>query len=163
MTVPRPSHTGDLYFSTDNFVWGVSDAASSLSNKFAAGISLGGGVTPSAALYVPGSGLVYVGGSDGWLYQIDVSGATPVLESEPLGDGSALVGAPSFDKDFDLVQWERPPASSTPSTCRSRREAYSTQSTEASRGGVYRVDRAASFASCARICAITLCLRLYAK
>ncbi len=99
----RASPTGDLYFATDHFVWGVSDTAGSLSNKFAAGISLGGSVTPSAALYVPGHGLVYVGGSDGRLYEIDVSGAAPVLKSEALGDGSALAGAPSLDKDFDLV------------------------------------------------------------
>ena len=99
----RASPTGDLYFATDTLVWGVSDTGGSLSNKFATGVSLGGGVTPSAVLYAPGRGLVYVGGSDGRLYEIDVSGAVPTLKSEPLGDESALVGAPSLDRDFDLV------------------------------------------------------------
>jgi hypothetical protein len=99
----RASPTGDVYFATDNLVWGVSDTAGTLSNKFASGISLGLGVTPSAALYMPGGGFVYVGGSDGKLYQIDVSGAAPVLKSEALGDGSALVGAPSLDRGYNLV------------------------------------------------------------
>ena len=99
----RASPTGDVYFATDTLVWGVSDTAGTLSNKFAAGISLGGGATPSAALYVPGRGLVYVGGSDGRLHEIDVSGASPVLNSVPLGDGLALVGAPSYDVGHGLV------------------------------------------------------------
>jgi hypothetical protein len=99
----RTSPGGEIYFSTDNRVWVVKDDGSSLTPKYAGGISLGGGVTPSAVLYVPGSGRVYVGGSDGQLYEIDVSGASPVVNSEPLGDGTAVVGAPSYDRDNSLI------------------------------------------------------------
>ena len=99
----RTAPAQDLLFATDNLVWVVQDDGSTLSPKYAGGISLGGGVTPSPVLYVPGSGLVFVGGSDGKLYQIDVSGTTPVLKSVQLGGGSALVGAPSFDRGFGLV------------------------------------------------------------
>jgi hypothetical protein len=60
-------------------------------------------VTPSAVLYVPGSNRLYVGGSDGRLYEIDVSGASPVVKPEPLGDATALVGAPSYDRDNSLI------------------------------------------------------------
>ena len=99
----RTSPGGEIYFSTDNRVWVVQDDGSSLTPKYAGGISLGGGVTPSPVLYVPGSGRLYVGGSDGQLYEIDVSGASPVVKSEPLGDGTAVVGAPSYDRDNDLI------------------------------------------------------------
>jgi hypothetical protein len=98
----RTSPTHDLYFATDNKVWVVQDDGSTLTPKYAGGISLGA-VTPSAVLYAPGRGLVFAGGSDGRLYQIDVSGAAPVITSVQLGDGSALVGAPSLDREFDIV------------------------------------------------------------
>jgi hypothetical protein len=94
----------DLYFATNNFVWGISDTgAPSMPNKFPAGISLGGAVTPSTLLFVPGDHYVYVGGSDGSLYEIDVLPAIPILKSQPLGDGLALVGAPSLDWFYDLI------------------------------------------------------------
>ena len=51
----------------------------------------------------PGTGLVYVGGSNGQLYRIDTSGASPVITSRLLGVGGAVVGAPSLDRDYDLV------------------------------------------------------------
>ena len=66
-------------------------------------ISLGGGVTPSAVLLIPGSHYLYVGGSDGQLYEVDVLGPAPSLKSEPLGDGLATVGAPSLDWTYDLI------------------------------------------------------------
>jgi hypothetical protein len=99
----RSSPTGDVYFATDSRVWVVQDDGSTLAPKYAGGVSLGGGATPSVALNMPGSGFVYVGGSDGKLYQIDVSGASAVLKSVTLGDGSALVGGPSLDRGFNLV------------------------------------------------------------
>lgn len=80
----------------------IQDDGSNLTPKWA-GISLGGGVTPSPVLYVPGSNRIYVGGSDGQLYEMDVSGASPVVNSEPLGDGTAAVGAPSYDRDSGLI------------------------------------------------------------
>ncbi|MCG6921990.1 MAG: DUF11 domain-containing protein, partial [Acidobacteria bacterium] len=97
--------SADLYFATDNFVWGISDTgAPNMPNKFPSGISLGGGgVTPSSLLFVPGSHYIYVGGSDGSLYEIDVLGAAPTLKSQPLGDGLATVGAPSLDWLYSLI------------------------------------------------------------
>jgi hypothetical protein len=94
--------SNDLYFATDDFVWGISDTgAAVMTDKFGGGISLGAGVTPSALLFVPGSHYVYVGGSDGRLYELDVLG--PSLKSVPLGDGLATVGAPSLDWPNDLI------------------------------------------------------------
>jgi hypothetical protein len=91
----------DLYFATDTLVWGISDTgAPSMPPKFPA-ISLAGGVTPSSVLFVPGNHYVYVGGSDGRLHEVDVLG--PGLKSEVLGDGLALVGAPSLDWANSLV------------------------------------------------------------
>jgi hypothetical protein len=45
---------------------------------------------------------VYVGGSDGKLYEIDVA-AAPAVKSIALGDGLSVVGAPSLDRGYDLV------------------------------------------------------------
>jgi uncharacterized repeat protein (TIGR01451 family) len=91
-------NSDDVYFATDNFVWGVSDGATMLDN-LGGGVSLGAGVHPSPVLFVPGSHYVYVGGSDGQLYEIDVAGA-PIVKPVPLGDGLSVVGAPSLDRGF---------------------------------------------------------------
>jgi outer membrane protein assembly factor BamB len=96
--------SGDLYFATDNFVWALNDDGLSITNNFAGGIPLAGGVVPtSAVLFIPGSTYVYVGGSDGKLYEIDVSGGTPVIRSVVVGDGLAPVGAPSLDWPNSLL------------------------------------------------------------
>jgi hypothetical protein len=96
--------SNDIYFATDDFVWGVADSGgATMSNKFAGGISLGATVRPSAVLFVPGSHYVYVGGTDGKLHEIDVLGAAPVLKSVTLGDGLAVVGAPSLDRIHGLI------------------------------------------------------------
>jgi len=91
----------DIYFATNDFVWGVTDNDGGMVNKFGSALSLGAGVKPSPVLFTPGSHYLYVGGSDGSLYQIDVLGGP--LESVPLGNGQAVVGAPSLDRGFDLV------------------------------------------------------------
>jgi Glucose / Sorbosone dehydrogenase/PQQ-like domain len=96
--------SNDIYFATDDSVWGVTDTgAGSMTNRFGGPINLPGGATPSPVLFVPGSHFVYVGGSDGKLYEIDVLPATPVLKSVTLGDGQATVGAPSLDRVYNLV------------------------------------------------------------
>jgi uncharacterized repeat protein (TIGR01451 family) len=88
-----------LYFATDNYVWGVfDDGSTSMSLDFSVGLDVG--ARPSAALFVPGSHYVYVGGSDGKLYEIDLAGA-PAVKSVPLGDGLSVVGAPSLDRGFE--------------------------------------------------------------
>ena len=93
----------DLYFATTNSVWGISDTgAAAIPPKFPA-VSLGGGITPSTILFVPGSTYVYAGGSDGNLYEIDVLPVIPTLKQQQLGDGLALVGAPSYDWFYTLI------------------------------------------------------------
>lgn len=54
-------------------------------------------------LYNTGLDQLFVGSSDGRLYQIDVSGVSPTTTSVPLGDGSAAVGAPSLDVANNLL------------------------------------------------------------
>ncbi len=84
--------------------WALNDDGASISNKFAGPITLAGGVVPtSAVLFIPGSHYVYVGGSDGKLYEIDVLGASPVIKPLVLGDGLATIGAPSLDWPNDLI------------------------------------------------------------
>jgi hypothetical protein len=93
-------NSDDVYFATDNRVWGFTDtAALGLQEKYPGGISLGTSAKPSPVLFVPGSHYLYVGGSDGRLYEIDVAGA-PVVKSVTLGDGLSVVGAPSLDRGF---------------------------------------------------------------
>jgi hypothetical protein len=96
----RASSSHDIYFATENFVWGVSDTGDPMMTNFQ--VSLGAGVKPSAVVFDSGSRHVYVGGSDGNLYQIDVAG-TPSVEFATLGDGKATVGAPSIDTQNNLV------------------------------------------------------------
>jgi uncharacterized repeat protein (TIGR01451 family) len=92
-----------IYFATDNYVWGVHDDGSpSMPPDFKVG--LGTGAKPSAALVVPGTHYVYVGGSDGKLYEIDATVAgSPTVTPLVLGDGLSVVGAPSLDRGYDLV------------------------------------------------------------
>jgi hypothetical protein len=94
--------SNDIYFATDGFVWGVTDTgAATMTNKFGSAISLFGGAKPSAVLFTPGSHYLYVGGSDGNLYQFDVLGGP--VETVTLGNGQAVVGAPSLDRVFSLI------------------------------------------------------------
>jgi hypothetical protein len=92
--------SGDLFFATDNSVWAVTDTGAALVNKFAGPISLPGGAKPSPVLFARGTGFVYVGGSDGKLYEIDVAPAVPTIKSVTLGNGLSVVGAPSLDIGF---------------------------------------------------------------
>jgi hypothetical protein len=99
----RTSPTGDVYFSANTRVWVAQDNGVTFLPKYPGGISLGAGVTPGPILYVPGTGLAYVGGSDGQLYRIDTTGAgAPVVTSTLLNAGT-VVGAPSLDLTHNLV------------------------------------------------------------
>jgi outer membrane protein assembly factor BamB len=89
-----PDGSGDdLYFSTTTRVFSISDmGASGVLNWSVDSIP-----NPSIPLFTPGSIYVLVGGSDGRLYQLDVSGSMPTITSVQLGDGLAAVGSPSLD------------------------------------------------------------------
>jgi hypothetical protein len=58
-------------------------------------------------LWAPGTKRLYVGGSDGYLYELDFTSANlstpPVVKKVRLGDGAAAVGAPSLDRTSGLV------------------------------------------------------------
>jgi len=94
--------SNDLYFATGTRVWGVTDVAGALSPKFPT-VTLGVGVTPSIVLFSSALARLYVGGSDGRLYELDVSAPSVVVRSVPLGDSLSVVGAPSLDLENNLV------------------------------------------------------------
>jgi len=97
--------SGDLFFSTTSKVWSVNHVSGPGAKLWEA--SLSGGALPSIALFAPGTKKVYVGGSDGYLYELDFTSASlsmpPTEKRIKLGDGMALVGAPSLDRGFDLI------------------------------------------------------------
>ena len=96
--------SNDVYFATDDFVWGVTDGGGPvMTNRFAGPIILPLGAKPSPVLFTPGSHYLYVGGSDGKLYEIDVQPAAPTLKQLLLGNGLAAVGAPSLDREHNLI------------------------------------------------------------
>ena len=90
--------SGDLYFATNNLIKAATDTAGGLGWKWSSGSA---GVAPSPVLYVAALGKVYFGGSDGRLYELDASNGAAT--SVPLGDGTAAVGAPSYDLVHGLV------------------------------------------------------------
>ncbi len=95
-------NSGDIYFATDNRVWAFSDSISGMTESFpTGGLTLEDGPRPSSVLFVPASHKLYVGGSNGRLYEIDVT--TVTQRWVQLGDGKAVVGAPSFDWENNLV------------------------------------------------------------
>ena len=81
-----------LYFSTSTKVWSITDNGSSA--------SLGWSVTsvpgPSIPLVPVGGTVLYVGSSNGDLYQLDA--ATGAVQTQvQLGDGTATIGSPALD------------------------------------------------------------------
>jgi uncharacterized repeat protein (TIGR01451 family) len=96
--LPDRANPGNVYFATDDYVWGVYDDGTSLGFSFSTGLVPG--VRPSSPVLLA-NGSLYVGGTDGRLYKISPSGS--LLASVRLGDGKAVVGAPSYDAENDLV------------------------------------------------------------
>ena len=100
----RSSLTGDLYFAANTRVWGVTEIAGALANKFGAGIPLPGGAAPSTLLFHPASHYVYVGGSNGWIYQIDTLASPPTADyAAQLGPSPLTIGAPTLDNVHSLL------------------------------------------------------------
>jgi uncharacterized repeat protein (TIGR01451 family) len=84
----------DLYFSTNGKVWSLSDDGSSVSMNWSVASIPG----PSIPLLVPWMHYLYVGSSDGRLYQFDLlTGPIPAVSAILMGDGTGAVGSPSFD------------------------------------------------------------------
>jgi hypothetical protein len=89
----------NLYFSTNGKVWGFKDTLDTEPPPF--GFLWSVTVqSPSMVLHWTGTDYLYVGGGDGYLYQIDVSsGATRSV----LLEASKQIGAPSLDGPNGLV------------------------------------------------------------
>ncbi len=86
-TLPR-----HLYFATTTPLWSVLDSGSSMTLEW----STTAVPDPSAPMVVPGTSEIYVGSSDGSLYQLDTATGA-VVASVVLGDGTAAVGSPARD------------------------------------------------------------------
>jgi len=92
--------SGDVYVSTNNNVWRLTDTGTSWTIQWPGGVFVS---NPSPPLVRPGATHVYVGGGDGRLYQLTLPGGALTsipLDYDPL---SFVVGAPSFDLGFGLV------------------------------------------------------------
>ena len=96
----RQGTQSDLYFSTDATVWSIRDDGGSASPNWSSTAV----PSPSIPVFgrVGGIPYVFVGGSDGRLYQLDAATGTQV-KSVRLGDGSSAIGAPSLDPTNGLV------------------------------------------------------------
>jgi outer membrane protein assembly factor BamB len=93
---------GDFYFSTDTRVWALKEDGTP---KWPAVTTIPG---PSMTLHRNASNLVYVGSTDGRVYQIDDTaagfpGPGPAVTSVQLGDGTAPVGQPTLDVFNNLL------------------------------------------------------------
>jgi outer membrane protein assembly factor BamB len=84
--------SSDLFVSTDNHVFFLKDDGVAVVSTWPEATVPG----PSIPVFDASTRRLFVGGSDGRLYQIDVSGA-PVVSSVQLGDGLAGVGSPTLN------------------------------------------------------------------
>jgi uncharacterized repeat protein (TIGR01451 family) len=92
----------DLYFSTGSQVWGITDTGGT------GALKPGWPVTtipnPSIPVFgrIGGIAYVWVGSSDGRLYQIDAA-TGGIVKSVELGGGGSAIGAPSLDVTNNLI------------------------------------------------------------
>jgi outer membrane protein assembly factor BamB len=97
--------TNDLFFATTARVWGISDDGLSASKNWPEVSAI---PSPSIPVHPNASNLVFVGGGDGRLYQLDFTNALPagpgpVVKSVPLGGGATALGAPTFDSVNNVI------------------------------------------------------------
>ena len=90
----------ELFFSTNGKLWSVLDNGGSAALNW----SLATIASPSVPLYRVNSPYLYVGSSDGRLYELTLGGGAPTAKSLALGAGTAAVGAPGFDTLNGLLQ-----------------------------------------------------------
>ena len=89
-----------LYLATSNKVLALSDDGTSASETW----SLLSIPSPSTPLLTPGEPWLYVGSSDGAIYQLDLlSGPPPTITPLTLGDGTAGIGSPSLDVSNSMI------------------------------------------------------------
>jgi hypothetical protein len=94
---------GDLYFSTNTRVWAVSDTLEPANPNLTLHWSVTDIPTPSIVLHRPGTDLLYVGGGDGRLYEIDVASGDPPTKKYVELEAGSQIGAPSLDGPNNLV------------------------------------------------------------
>jgi hypothetical protein len=101
---PDRSHPGDVYFATDSCIYAFHHTGTTWSPgaKFGGCISLPGGAIPTSGVLVRDQ-RVYVGGDNGQLHEVDLSGASPSFKSVPLGVGAFAVGSPALDWPNSLI------------------------------------------------------------
>jgi outer membrane protein assembly factor BamB len=94
--------SNSLYLSTTNNIWGLTDGSPTPNwppvNKIP---------SPSNPIFTTGGTLLFVGASDGQLYELDMTLANPttqpVIKSVLLGPGAANVGSPTLDPANTMV------------------------------------------------------------
>jgi len=92
--------TDEILFSTTGTLWSITDNG--------AGAALDWSVSSIANPSIPlasnlgGGSYVWVGSTDGRLYQLEIS-ALPVITSVLLGDGAASVGSPAMDVAAEIA------------------------------------------------------------
>jgi outer membrane protein assembly factor BamB len=81
-----------LFFATTTTVWALTDSGTSVGLEW----QQSGVAGPSIPLALADQGTVYVGSTNGSLYQLDATNGS-VVTSEQLGSGSATIGSPGYD------------------------------------------------------------------
>ena len=86
----------DLYFSTSNRVWALTDTGPSGTEKWG-GSPLGSRNLPGPSTPILWQGRLHAGGSDGKLYTLRALDGADDLSPLTLGDGTAGIGSPTLD------------------------------------------------------------------
>ena len=94
---------GDLYFSTNTRVRAVWDTLEPANPNLTLRWSVTDIPTPSIVLHRPGTDLLYVGGGDGRLYEINVASGNPPTKKSVVLETNSQIGAPSLDITHGLV------------------------------------------------------------
>lgn len=95
---------GLLYMSTANKVWAVRDDLQPAPPNLNVFWMIDDIPSPSQVLHRPGTDLLYVGGGDGKLYEINVADADPkATKKSVLLEAGVQIGAPSLDITHDHV------------------------------------------------------------
>ncbi|MEM7581767.1 MAG: S8 family serine peptidase [Acidobacteriota bacterium] len=85
--------TSQLIFSTTDTVWSILDNGASASLDWASA-SIPDPSIPLVGVTTP---MAWIGGSNGQLHELDLSGGSPSITAVTLGDGGAAIGSPALD------------------------------------------------------------------
>jgi outer membrane protein assembly factor BamB len=93
-----PTFPRRLYFSTTTKLWSINDLGGTATSGWSVTTVPG----PSIPLASHGEAVLFVGSSDGRLYQLNATTGA-VQTSVMLGDGTATIGGPTFDVTNDMT------------------------------------------------------------